>query len=98
MPKTREHAFDSPVIDDYEFYFFNDLIARGIVTSRSDLSRKICKQGFPRPEKSSDAMQARAPYRKNKVHAWLDRRAALRAQAAAERAPRKVPAAEVAEI
>ena len=56
------------------YYCFKDLKGRGIVRDRSDLSRKIKFQGFPRPEKNPDApMQAAANYKKAKVHAWLER-------------------------
>ncbi|WET75515.1 hypothetical protein [Rhizobium croatiense] len=86
MPKTRAHAgaTSAPANKhpdqglEYEFYFFSDLLAKGIVKNRSDLYRKIRFDGFPRPEKSSDSMQASAPYRKSSVHAYLDRRAARR--------------------
>ncbi|MGG7580638.1 hypothetical protein [Rhizobium sp. Nf11,1] len=84
MPKTRAHTGDSsvpvnkhPDTDlEYEFYYYDDLVRMGIIRNRTDLHRKIKYEDFPRPEKSSDAMQARAPYRKIKVHAYVDRRAA----------------------
>ncbi|TAZ83597.1 hypothetical protein ELH72_10270 [Rhizobium ruizarguesonis] len=63
---------------EYEFYFFSDLVAKGIVRNRTDLHRKIRYDGFPPPEKSSNSMQAAAPYRKSAVHTYLDRRAARR--------------------
>ncbi|MGO7174342.1 hypothetical protein ACCT06_10705 [Rhizobium ruizarguesonis] len=84
MPKMRAHAgaTSAPANKhpdqglEYEFYFFTDLVAKGIVRNRTDLYRKIRFDGFPRPEKSSSSMQASAPYRKSEVHAYLDRRAA----------------------
>lgn len=90
MPKTSAHAgaTSAPANKhpdqgfEYEFYFFSDLVAKGIVKNRTDLHRKIKYEGFPRPEKSSDAMQAAAPYRKTKVHAYVDRRAAKRGSVA----------------
>lgn len=90
MPKMRAHAgaTSAPVskhndqgLAVYEFYYFRDLVAMGIIRNRTDLYRKIRDDGFPRPEKSSDAMQAAAPYRKIKVHEYLDRRAARRERA-----------------
>lgn len=80
MAKTRPHAREvsAPSNDDeYEFYYFEDLLRKGIVTSRPDLYRKIKHEDFPRPEKPPGApMQVRAPYRKVKVHSWCDHRAA----------------------
>lgn len=78
MTKTHEPNKRSEHDSEYEYYYFNDLVAAGIVRNRSDLSRKRRSEGFPDPEKSSDAMQAAAPFRKSKVHAWLDRRASRR--------------------
>ncbi|WP_026619409.1 hypothetical protein M728_001111 [Ensifer sp. WSM1721] len=82
MEKTRPHD-TSALLNrhpdrelEYEFYYFADLVAKGIVRNRTDLHRKIHNEGFPRPEKSSNSMQAAAPFRKAKVHAWCDRRAA----------------------
>ncbi|RMI10068.1 hypothetical protein U8C41_23530 [Sinorhizobium meliloti] len=80
MEKARPHTSaplnkDSDRDPEYEFYYFADLVAKGIVRNRTDLHRKIRNEGFPRPEKSSNSMQSAAPYRKARVHAWLDRRA-----------------------
>lgn len=80
MAKTHKSASLNERPDDdaneYGFYYYADLLRLGIVKNRADLYRKIHNEDFPRPEKSSDAMQAAAPYRRFKVHAYLDRRAA----------------------
>jgi hypothetical protein len=59
-------------------YRFKDLLREGIVSSRSDLSRKQAGLGFPRPIKTGPLT---AWYPKSEVHAWLAQRAALRDRA-----------------
>ncbi|MDK1385119.1 hypothetical protein QN224_06825 [Sinorhizobium sp. 8-89] len=82
MAKTRPLDTSAPLNRhpdrdlEYGFYYYADLLRMGIVRNRTDLHRKIKYDGFPRPEKSSDKMQAAAPFRKSKVHAYVDRRAA----------------------
>ncbi|MDX0800689.1 hypothetical protein QC756_09125 [Sinorhizobium meliloti] len=104
MPKTHESNNRSDHDSDYQYYYFRDLVAAGIVKNRTDLSRKRRFEDFPDPEKSSDAMQASAPFRKSKVHAWLDRRAARRSRDAAagvndpEQKRRRRPRRETASI
>jgi hypothetical protein len=56
-------------------YRFKDLLREGIVSSRSDLSRKQADLGFPRPIKTGKSV---AWFPKSEVHCWLAKRAALR--------------------
>ena len=56
-------------------YRFKDLQSAGIVSNRTDLSRKQRELGFPLPIKTG---QRAAWFPRSEVHAWLKRRAALR--------------------
>ena len=58
--------------EDYENYDYDDLFRMKIVGSRSDLCRKIKKGLLPPPDKSGPTMQARATWRKHRIHAALD--------------------------
>ncbi|RVO81910.1 hypothetical protein [Sinorhizobium medicae] len=104
MANTHESNNRSDYDSEYQYYYYNDLVAAGIVKNRADLSRKRRFEDFPAPEKSSDAMQASAPFRKSKVHAWLDCRAARRSRNAGgavndpERKRRRRPRQETASI
>jgi predicted DNA-binding transcriptional regulator AlpA len=56
-------------------YRFEDLKSARIVSNRTDLSRKQREHGFPKPIKLGESQ---AWFPKSEVHAWLQRRAALR--------------------
>jgi hypothetical protein len=56
-------------------YRFKDLQSAGIVSNRTDLSRKQRVHGFPQPIKTGERS---AWFPKSEVHAWLRGRAALR--------------------
>lgn len=64
--------------DKYSYYDYSDLFRMKICRSRSDLSRRIKAGEFPAPEKSSPSMQGKARYRRDLVHAAIDRMRALR--------------------
>jgi predicted DNA-binding transcriptional regulator AlpA len=63
---SQEHRMD--VTDG--FYRFDDLVDRRIVSSRSDLSDKQRKLGFPLPVKPGPKQ---ALFLKTEVHRWAQR-------------------------
>jgi hypothetical protein len=56
------------------FYFYSDLVERGIIKDRNDQKRKQERYRFPRPTKTGDRQ---APISKARVHRWLRYRDAL---------------------
>lgn len=57
--------------DPYKFWSYDDLVERGLVTSRTDLFRKQRDHGFPRPIKLTNRT---ARWRVIDVMDWVDGR------------------------
>ena len=65
--------------DDYSFWTYEDLRARRIVGSRTDLHRKQRYYGFPKPVILTAGQGAAALFKIAAVKAWLLQREALAA-------------------
>ena len=59
-----------PVDDEFSFWRYRDLVARRIVSDRTDLFRKQAR-GFPRSAKFSKGQGAVALFRVAEVQRWI---------------------------
>jgi hypothetical protein len=60
--------------DDFAFWRYEDLLARNIVGSRTDLQRKQEQLGFPRPLKFRSDPKSKALFEVAAVKAWVRQR------------------------
>ena len=84
MSELLASTVSAPSADDaFTYWTYKDLLARRIVSSRTDLHRKQRFFGFPKPVILTAGQGANALYRVSDVKEWLLRREKLAASNAA---------------
>jgi hypothetical protein len=75
----KEALADDQRIDAFMFWSFDDLQARRIVVTRTDLHRKQRLYGFPKPYHLTGGRRPNAVFKALEVVAWVEGRMKLEA-------------------